>query len=254
MRYSDHLFSAEHKATQALQTDSRVQTDAWASEICFALVKPLVLLGLLTAFIAGSVNSVQTYVSASFGSMGICMFRASLAVLAALLLVGVLSVLIVESRAVNEAYYVAHADRMRAIETSKNDLTAIMQGAKSAFDDGRTVSASTELALSRLAENNTLLQSADERLRSNTAVDTQLSTYESQLGGFIKNGQEFTASQNAFASALRTLQDESPLVVKDLRRYNLRLESQNAFSLAIEVIEFATGGEWRRWWPADRAR
>ena len=174
--------------------------------------------------------------------MGICMLRASLAVLAALLLVAVLSVLIVESRAVNEAYYIAHADRMRAIETSKNDLTAIMQGAKSAFDDGRTVSALTELALSRLAENNTLLQSADERLRSNIAVNTQLSTYESQLGGFMKNGQEFTARQNAFASALRTLQDESPLIVKDLRRYNLRLESQNAFSLAIDVIEFATGG------------
>jgi len=170
------------------------------------------------------------------------MLRASLAVLAALLLVGVLSVLIVESRAVNEAYYVAHADRMSAIETSKNDLTAIMQGAKSAFDDGRPVSASIELALSRLAENNTLLQSTDERRRSDVAVDTQLSTYDSELGGFIHDGQAFITRQNAFANALRTLQEESPLVVKDLRRYNLRLESQNAFSLAIEVIEFATGG------------
>jgi len=171
------------------------------------------------------------------------MLRASLAVLAALLLVGVLSVLIVESRAVNEAYYIAHADRMSAIETSKNDLTAIMQGAKSAFDDGRPVSASTELALSRLAENNTLLQSTDERQRSDITVDTQLSTYDSELGAFIRDGQAFIARQNAFASALRTLQEESPLVVKDLRRYNLRLESQNAFSLAIEVIEFATTGD-----------
>jgi signal transduction histidine kinase len=173
--------------------------------------------------------------------MGIRMLRASLAVLAAVLLVVVLSVLIVESRAVKEDYYAEHADRMRAIETSKNDLTAIIESTRSAFEDGRPVSASTDLALSRLAENNALLQRADERLRGNVAVDTHLSAYEIELSGFIRDGRAFTARQNAFAEALRTLQEESPVVVKDLRRFNLRLESQNAFSLAIEIIEFATG-------------
>ncbi len=172
--------------------------------------------------------------------MGVRMLRASLAVLAALLLVGVLSALIVESRTVNEAYYVAHADRMRAIETSKNDLAEIMQGAKSAFDDGRPVSATTELALSRLTDNNVLLQNMDERLRGDATVAAHLSTYESELTQFTENGQAFIARQNAFAGALRSLQDESPLMVKDLRQYNHRLESQNAFSLAIEIIEFAT--------------
>jgi len=174
--------------------------------------------------------------------MGIRMLRASLAVLATVLLVGVLSVLIVESRAVKEDYYAEHADRMRAIETSKNDLTAIMQGTQSAYEDGRTISASTDLAFSRLTENNALLQRPDERLRSNATVDTQLSTYDTELSGFVRDGRAFTARQNAFADALRTLQEESPVVVKDLRQYNLRLESQNVFSLAIEIIEFATGG------------
>lgn len=174
--------------------------------------------------------------------MGIRMLRASLAVLATVLLVGVLSVLIVESRAVKEDYYAEHADRMRAIETSKNDLTAIMQGTQSAYEDGRTISASTDLAFSRLTESNALLQRADERLRSNATVDTQLSTYDTELSGFVRDGRAFTARQNAFADALRTLQEESPVVVKDLRQYNLRLESQNVFSLAIEIIEFATGG------------
>jgi signal transduction histidine kinase len=158
------------------------------------------------------------------------------------LLVGVLSVLIVESRAVKEDYYAEHADRMRAIETSKNDLTAIMQGTKGAFQDGRPISASTELAFSRLTENNALLQRADARLRNNVIVDEQLSKYDIELGGFVRDGQEFTNDQNAFADALRTFQEESPIVIKDLRRDNLRLESQNAFALAIEVVEFATSG------------
>lgn len=173
--------------------------------------------------------------------MGIRMLRAFLAVLAAILLVSVLSWLIVESRAVKEDYYAAHAERMRAIETSRNDLNDVIEGSKEAFEDGRPVPNSISLALVRLGDNNDLLQDGDPRLRENLAVDTQLSAYDAQINRFVRNGQNFAERQNAFADALRNLQEVSPLVVKDLRRFNLRLQSQNAFSLAIDVIEFATG-------------
>lgn len=173
--------------------------------------------------------------------MGIHMLRALLAALAAILLVGVLSMLIVESRAVKEDYYAEHAERMRAIETSRNDLAAVVQGAQGAFNDGRQVSESTKLSFLRLIENNALLQGAEERLLENPAVASQLSAYDSELSVFLRNGKEFSARQNAFADALRTLQEESPSVVKDLRRYDLRLQSQNTFSLAIDIIEYATG-------------
>ena len=93
------------------------------------------------------------------------MLRASLAALAALLLVGVLSALIVESRAVKADYYAAHADRMRAIETSRDDLTAVIDGTQAALEEGRQVSTSTHLAFTRLSQSNTVLQSPDERLR-----------------------------------------------------------------------------------------
>lgn len=169
------------------------------------------------------------------------MLRTSLAVLAALLLVGLLSVLIVESRAVKEDYYAAHADRMRAIESSRNDLTAIIEGTQSAFEEGRQVSTSTYLSFTRLAENNTVLQSPDERLQASDDANVQLSAYDAELNNFVRGGQAFTKRQDAFAEALRTMQDESPLVVKDLRRFNLRLQSQNTFSLAIDIIEYATG-------------
>jgi signal transduction histidine kinase len=169
------------------------------------------------------------------------MLRTSLAVLAALLLVGLLSVLIVESRAVKEDYYAAHADRMRAIESSRDDLTSIIEGTQSAFEEGRPVSTSTYLAFTRLAENNAVLQSPDERLQTSEAVDAQLMTYDAGLKIFIRNGKVFAERQDGFAAALRTMQDESPLVVKDLRRFNLRLQSQNTFTLAIDIIEYATG-------------
>jgi len=169
------------------------------------------------------------------------MLRTAVAVLAALLLIGVLSILIFESRVVKEDYYIAHAARVRAIETSRNDLNTTVQHTRAAFEDGRSLSSSTDLAFRQLRENNALLQSVETRSRENTAVEVLLQTYDADLGGFISDGETFAAQQNAFAQALRTMQEESPLAVKQLRRYNLRLQSQNLFSLAIDIIEFATG-------------
>jgi len=169
------------------------------------------------------------------------MVRALLATLAALLLVGVLSLLIIESRAVKEDYYVAHAERMRAIEASGNDIDAIIQGAEAAFDEGRAVPSSVDLAFARLAENSALLQIPMTPAAADSNVPTQIIAYDDQLKQLIANGQAFALRQNTLAEALRLLQEESPAVVKDLRRFNLRIESQNAFSLAIDVMELAMG-------------
>ena len=121
------------------------------------------------------------------------MLRASLAILATILLVTVLSVLIVESRAVKDDYYVAHAERMRAIETSRNDLNTIIQGTEGAFDDGRQVSESTEFAFFRLAESNASLQRSEQRLLDNAAVAAQLLAFDSKLRGFVRDGQAFAS-------------------------------------------------------------
>ena len=169
------------------------------------------------------------------------MLRGLLAALAGCLLIGVLGALIVESRAVGNDEYAAHAERMRAIEVSRNDLTSIMQGARDAYKTGRAVPSSTGLALTRLADNNTILQSADEKILRNETIAGRLSSYDGELTAFTEDSREFIARQNAFASALRELQEESPLVVQDLRRYNQRAQAQNTFTLALNIIEYATG-------------
>ena len=171
------------------------------------------------------------------------MLRVFLAAAAAIMLVTVLSVLILESRAVKEGYYAAHAERVRAIETSRDDINAIIQGAQSAFQDGRPVAETTDHAISRLLDNNALLQTAEDGLAENPAVVTGLAEFDTAVSAFVRDGKSFATRQDGFAEALRTMQEESPLVVKDLRRYNLRLQSQNTFSLAIDVIEFATGAD-----------
>ena len=119
------------------------------------------------------------------------MLRASLAALATLVLVGVLALLIAESRAVKEEYYVAHAERMRAIETTKNDLAAITQGTRSAFKEGRSIPTSIDLAVARLTENGRLLQVLNDTSRQGSTVQSQLAAYDEALTRFISD-------QNAF--------------------------------------------------------
>ncbi len=169
------------------------------------------------------------------------MARVALTIITGLIVVGVLALLIVESRAVNEAYYAAHAERVRAIEATRDDLNTILVGAQNAFKEGRTVPVALEVSLARIADNNLILKSAAPENELKTDLHTQLALYDAALARFVDDTTAFIAEQNALANSLRLVQEESPSVVKDLRRFNLRIESQNAFSLAIEVIEFATG-------------
>lgn len=169
------------------------------------------------------------------------MLKGLLAAVAIGLLLAVLSLLTIESRSVTEDYYIAHANRVRAIETSKNDLTSIVQGAESAFSEGRSVPESVILAFPRLTENNQLLQGMLESTGSDSPVASQLPLYDGALASFVADGLAYVERQNALGTALRTLQEESPIIVKDLRRYDLRIQSQNTFSLALDLIEFATG-------------
>jgi len=169
------------------------------------------------------------------------MLRTFLAVLAIAFLLAVLALLTIESRSVNEDYYIAHANNVRAIDTSRDDIAAILQGTQSAFDEGRSVSESVDHAVSRLIENNTLLQGMQESLRDDSKSAELLPGYNDELSQFLGSVRSFADRQNGLAVALRALQEESPATVKELRRLNLRIQSQNTFSLAIDLIEFTTG-------------
>lgn len=164
-----------------------------------------------------------------------------LAVLAAVMVVGVLSLLIVESRAVEDEYYVSHTERTRALETTRTDIGAALAGMSSAFETGGAVSPSVELIFARLGENNRVLQGYSDVPRQSPDVQLKLEQFESALLHVLVNGEIFTARQNTLADVLQTMQDKSPNLVKELRERNLPTQSRSVFALAIDIIEYATG-------------
>lgn len=165
----------------------------------------------------------------------------SLAVVAAILVIGLLSFLIFESRTVKTEYYVSHAQRTRAVEATQVDLVAALTGMRDAFDAGSDVSPSVESNFARLRENNRTLQILENVPRRSAALQSSLEEFDSKLARWLGNSEIFVARQNALAAALVSLQDDSPTLVRQLRQRGLTTQSQSAFALALDTIEYATG-------------
>lgn len=169
------------------------------------------------------------------------MLRVSLAVLAGVSIVIVLSLLIIESRTVKDEYYVSHADRTRAIEAIESDFTAALETMESALATGRNVPPSIELIFARLSDNNERLQLLADLPRPNLGFQSLLVEFDNELRQFIASGQAFAKRQNAMAEALQVLQDEAPVLVRELREEGSPAQSQLVFMVAIDLIEFASG-------------
>ena len=165
----------------------------------------------------------------------------SLAVVAAILVIGLLSFLIVESRAVQTDYYVSHAQRTRAVETAQVDLAAALTGMRTAFDTGSEVSPSVESSFARLQENNRTLQALENIPGRSAALQAPLEQFDSRLARWIGNSEVFVTRQNALSVALSSLQEDSPTLVRQLRERGLTTQSRSAFALALDTIEYATG-------------
>jgi signal transduction histidine kinase len=167
------------------------------------------------------------------------MLRASAAIIAGMIVVGVLAMLIMASQSVNETYYADFADRVRAVEASRDDISAFLVAARASIADGRPVPDAATAALDSLVARNAMLQARDADAGS--PVADAAASYEAELASFLADGRSLLERQNELAAALRLVQEESPEIVKELRRSDLRAQSQNAFVLALDIIEFASG-------------
>lgn len=165
----------------------------------------------------------------------------SLAVLAAILVIVVLSLLIIESRSVKDEHYASQAERTRLIENTRTDLSTLLTGMTTAIDSGARVSPAVELVNVRLRENAQALDEFEEVLPQTPDEISPLKDFENSLTLFLISSQTFMSTQNTLAEALQRFQETSPEFVRSLRESGRSAQSGTAFSLAIDVIDFSTG-------------
>ena len=164
-----------------------------------------------------------------------------LAIVAAILVVVVLSLLIIESRSVKNEYYVSQAERTRLIETTRTDIATMLAGMTAAIETGARITPSVELINMRLRDNNKAPQEFSGVTPQSPDVLSQFKEFDNALTLFLISSQTFISTQNTLASALQRLQEESPEFVRNLRERGLPTHSGTVFTLAIDVIDFSTG-------------
>jgi len=169
------------------------------------------------------------------------MLRNALAAVAALALVGVLAVLVVQSRAVDSAYYVTYGNSVNLLRQSQNELAALEEGLQMAFREGRAVPAATAGLVERLESRREEL-AATVPAADDAAIASTLSDYTAALDESLAAARSFLDSQTRLAESASVIRSESPPLVRDLRGFGLEALSQDVFALAVAALDFAGGG------------
>lgn len=164
-----------------------------------------------------------------------------LAIVAAILVVAVLSLLIIESRSIKDDHYVSQAERARLLETTRTDIATMLAGMTAAIETGAGVSPSIESISARLRDRNQALHTFSDVSLQNPNVVSQFKEFDNALTLFLLSSQTFMSTQNTLAIALQRLQEESPAFVRNLRDSGLTTQSGTVFALAIDVIDFSIG-------------
>jgi len=164
-----------------------------------------------------------------------------LAILAAILVVVVLSLLIIESQSVTDEHYASQAERARLIEAMRTDMTTLLDGMTTAIESGARISTATELVNARLQENAGALREFPDVAPQNPDDVSPLTDFDNALTLFLISSQTFISTQNSSAEALQRFQETSAGFVRNLREGGRTTQSGTAFTLAIDVIDFSTG-------------
>ncbi len=169
------------------------------------------------------------------------MLRNALAAVAALALVGVLAILVFQSRAVDSEYYVTYGNSVNLLRQSQNELASLQEGLQTAFREGRAVPAATAGLVERLAARRDEL-SATVPVADDAAIASTLADYTSALDESLAAARRFLDSQARLAESAAAIRSESPPLVRDLRSFGLEELSQEVFALAVGALDFAGGG------------
>lgn len=168
------------------------------------------------------------------------MLRNALAAVAVLALVGMLAVLVIQSRAVDSEYYVTYGNSVNLLRQSRDEFAALQEGLQSAFREGRAVPAATGALVDRLAERRAELAAAVPAA-DDAAIAAALSGYTQTLDESLAAARRFLASQERLAESAAVIRSESPALVRDLRSFGLEELSQEVFALAVAALDFAGG-------------
>jgi len=168
------------------------------------------------------------------------MLRNSLLGAAGVLVTGLLIFLMIQSSAVDSEYYVDFGTRINLLRQGDTDYSSLSESVQNSYREGHAVPGSAVTALQRLESNRDELKQLLEN-ESDARITGAFQAYSDSLTNSAKSFREFIEQQSVLANNVSILRDESPSVVRDLRRFSMQALSQTVFGIAVEVLDYAGG-------------
>ncbi|MEM1263142.1 MAG: ATP-binding protein [Pseudomonadota bacterium] len=160
--------------------------------------------------------------------------------IAGILLAGLLVFLLVQSSAVDSEYYVDYGTRVNLLRQGETDYQSLAESLQSAYREGRAVPNSAVVLMRRI-------QGGRDELRAQFGSDEDpalLRAFEEFAAALEATSADFNVfveRQGQLASSVTTVRNESPSIVRDLRRFQMQNLAQNVFALAVEIMDYASG-------------
>lgn len=168
------------------------------------------------------------------------MLRNMLLGLAGLLVTAALVFLMAQSNAVNSEYYVDYGSKVNLLRQAESDFVSVAESLQTAYREGRAVPNSAMVAIGRVESARDAFR-AQLGAETSDAVQRAFAEFDASLASTRKDYDEFVGNQSALAESTTFVRNDSPGMVRDLRRFGLQALSQSVFALAVEILDFAGG-------------
>ncbi|MEO0578681.1 MAG: hypothetical protein AAFZ58_08335, partial [Pseudomonadota bacterium] len=160
--------------------------------------------------------------------------------IAGILITALLVFLLAQSSAVDSEYYVEYGTRINVLRQGETDFQSLSESMQNAYREGRAVPNSAIVLMRRI-------QSGRDEFRAqlgneeDPTVTRAFDEFSAAVDATTADFNVFVERQGALADNVAVIRNESPSVVRDLRRFKMQTLAQNVFALAVEAMDYAIG-------------
>ncbi len=160
--------------------------------------------------------------------------------IAGVLVTALLVFLMTQSSAVDSEYYVDYGTRINLLRQAETDFQSLSESLQNAYREGRAVPNSALVTMRRIQASRDEFR-AQLGSEEDPSVTRAFAEFDRALNLTKADFDELVQRQAALSSNVAIIRNESPSIVRDLRRFQMQNLSQTVFAVAVEAMDYASG-------------
>ena len=169
------------------------------------------------------------------------MLKKILIAMIAMLVIGLLVILVRESRSVSAEFYIDYSNYVSTLRQSQRDHETLIDTLQVTAREVQAVPETVSTLAGRLGQGVETLRAPSQNIRDPEVMQHSRG-YVQAVQRILANLELFTEDQNRLARAATVLRDDGPAVVRQLRDRGATDEAQQLFAVTVDALDVAAGG------------